>query len=110
MGLWRHGTLFESPFPAVESRGGAAFCGGSAAAAADNRDDEFGDNAGDHGSLVMVVDDGVGDDDGDVGDGNDCLFCSFDKKYHCQGSLQKNAFTWAYRSRGLRVHRGREVW
>lgn len=103
MGLWRHETLFKSPFPAIESRGGAA-------AAVDDRDDGFGDNAGDHGSLVMVVDDGVGGDDDDVGDGNDCLFCSYDKKYHCQGSLQKNAFTWAYRSRGLRVHHGREAW
>lgn len=27
----------------------------------------------------MVVDDGVGNDDGDVGDGSDCLFCSFIK-------------------------------
>lgn len=93
MGLWRHGTLFKSPFLAVESRGGAAACcGGSAAAAAG--DDGFGDNAGDHGALVIVVDDGVGD-------GGD---------YHCQGRLQKNTFAWAYRSRGLRVHRGKEVW
>lgn len=74
MGLWRHGTLFKSPFLAVESRGGAAACrGGSAAAAAG--DDGFGDNAGDHGALVIVVDDGVGDD----GDGGDCFFCSYDK-------------------------------
>lgn len=70
MGLWRHGTLFKYQFLAVESRGGAAACrGGSAAAAAG--DDGFGD----HGALVIVVDDGVGDD----GDGGDCLFCSCDK-------------------------------
>lgn len=65
MGLWRHGTLFKCPFLAVESRGCAAA----------DRDDGFGDNAGDHGALVIVVDDGFGDD----GDGGDCLFCSYDK-------------------------------
>lgn len=58
----------------------------------------------------MVVD----IDGGDAGDGGDseCLsyFSVAVVKDRCQGNLNKNAFTWAYRSRGIGVHHGREAW